>query len=164
MFTKPGKLTLTFALIASFLLSSTSLTAQSSSTSDWSRINSVDAGSKLAVRMKTGEAVDGKLISASDTSLSLTVKNKTVNLNREDVFSIHRVSKKSATKSTLIGLGVGAGGGAAIGLAGRDSDGIVNFNRELTAGMTVLGAGVGAVTGWLIGRSGKKRVLIYQAQ
>ncbi|HXD33830.1 MAG TPA: hypothetical protein VN643_22110 [Pyrinomonadaceae bacterium] len=154
------------ALLASILLSPINLFAQdlrNSSTGDWSRLNSLDLGSKLSIRTKIGEAIDGKLISVSDTSLSLTVKTKTVNLNRDDIFSVYHVTKKSAAKATLIGLGVGAGGGLALGLAGRGDDGFVKLERAFTAGFTVIGAGAGAATGWLIGRGGKKKVLVYQA-
>jgi len=160
---KPGT---SLALVAMLLLSSLTVRAQdlgNSATGDWSRLSAVAPGAKLAIRLKTGKAIDGKLDTVSDTRLSLLVKNKPVDLNRDDIFSVHQVMKKSAAKATLIGLGVGAGGGLAVGLAAREHDDFLDLNREVTAGLTVLGAGAGALTGFLIGKSGKKRVLIYQA-
>ena len=161
-----NKITISLALVGALLLSSATVSAQLSTaaTSDWSRLNAVTAGSKLSVKLKSGKTVDGKLSGVSDTALSLTVKDKPVDLRREDVLSVYQITKKSAAKATLIGLGVGAGAGAAIGLAGRSKDDLVNLNTPVTAGLTVLGAGAGSLTGFLIGRSGGKRVLIYQAQ
>ena len=161
-----NKLTISLTLVAALLLSSQTAGAQLSTApaSDWSRLNAVTAGSKLSVKLKSGKTVDGKLSGVSDTALSLTVKDKPVDLKREDVLSVYQITKKSAAKATLIGLGVGAGAGAAIGLAGRSKNDLVNLNTPVTAGLTVLGAGAGALTGFLIGRSGRKRVLIYQAQ
>jgi hypothetical protein len=162
-----NKLTTSFLLTVALLLSSVTASAQTSSTTtaDWSRLNAVSTGSKVSVKLKSGKTVDGKLAAVSDAALSLTVKNKPVDLKREDVSSVYQLTKKSATKATLIGLGVGAGAGAAIGLAGSGgNNGFEKIDHAVTAGLTVLGAGAGALTGFLIGRSGSKRVLIYRSQ
>ena len=131
---------------------------------DWSAVSSVPTGDRLGVKLKTGQTVEGKLSAVSDSALSLSVKGKTVDVKRDEVFSVHHVTKKSATKATLIGMGVGAGAGAAIGLAGSANDnGFEKIDHAVTAGLTVLGAGAGAAIGYFIGRGGRKRVLIYQA-
>ena len=159
-----NKLTTSLLLMVVLLVSTVTASAQTS-TADWSRLNTVSAGSKLSVKLKSGKIVAGKLASVSDAALSLTVKDKPVDLKREDIASVYQVTKKSATKATLIGLGVGAGAGAAIGLAGSGNDnGFDKIDHAVTAGLTVLGAGAGALTGFLIGRSGNKQVLIYQSQ
>ncbi len=160
-----NKLTISLALVAAILLSSVTASAQQSTapTSDWSRLSAVNTGNKLAVKLKSGKTFEGKLSSVSDTALSLTVKGKPVDVKREDVLSVYHLTKKSATKSTLIGMGVGAGAGAAIGLAGKKDDGFSKLENAVTAGFAVIGAGAGALTGYLIGRGGSKRVLIYQA-
>ena len=165
-----NRFAISVALVASFLLSSVTLTAQetkatkaTTATSDWSRLNTVASGSRLAVNLKNGKTVEGKLSSVSDTGLSLSVKDKPVEVKREDVLSVYQITKKSATKATLIGMGVGAGAGAGIGLAGSNDDHFAKIDHAVTAGLAVLGAGAGALTGYLIGRSGRKRVLIYQA-
>lgn len=166
MCARTGKLKISLALIAAMLFSSQTLLAQdlrNSPAGDWSRLNAVAPGAKLAIKLKSGKGIDGKLDRVSDKSLSLLVKNKPVEINREDIFSVHQVTKKSAAKATLIGLGIGASSGAAIGLASQEHDDFLDLNREITAGLTVVGAGAGALTGWLIGKSGRKKVLIYQA-
>jgi hypothetical protein len=159
-----NKLGISFVIMVALLLAPVTASAQTS-TADWSRLNTVSAGSKLSVKLKSGKTVAGRLASVSDAALSLTVKDKPVDLKREDIASVYQVTKKSATKATLIGLGVGAGAGAAIGLAGSGNDnGFDKIDHAVTAGLTVLGAGAGALTGYLIGRGSSKRVLIYQSQ
>ena len=157
---------ISMGLVASLLLSSITLAAQGTATNDWAALKSIAAGSKLSVNVKNGKAVNGKLNSVSDSTLSLSVKNGPVELRREDVLSIYQVTKKSSTKATLIGMGVGAGAGAGIGAAGasNDNNGFDKIDHAVIAGLAVLGAGVGAMTGYLVGRGGSKRVLVYEAK
>ena len=151
-------------LLSSLLLSTVTVSAQTT-TSDWSRVNAVPTGSDVSVKLKSGKTINGRLNSVSDTTLSLTVKNAVQDLRREDVASVYTVTRKSATKSTLIGAGVGAGAGAGLGAIGDSQENSFAFaDGVLTAGGAVLGAGIGALTGFLIGRSAKKRVLVYEAK
>ena len=154
-------------LIVAALSPSISVSAQGSgapqTTGNWSAVSSVPTGDRLIVKLKSGQTVEGKFSAVSDSSLSLSVKGKPVDVKRDEVFSIYHVTKKSTTKATLIGMGVGAGAGAAIGLAGSSSgDSFDKLDHAVTAGLAVLGAGAGAAIGYFIGRSGRKRVLIYQ--
>jgi hypothetical protein len=160
------RFTLILVLAASLLLPSVALAQDpSATTGDWSALNSVTSGSKLVVKLKNGDSVEGKLSGVSDTALSLSVKNKPVEVKRDDVLSVYQIRKGSARKATLIGLGAGAGAGAVIGVAGSSKhDSFDKIDQAVTAGLTVIGAGVGAVTGYLIGRGSSKRVLIYQAR
>lgn len=152
-------------LLLSFLVSPVTLVAQTG-TNDWSRLSATTSGTRLSVKLKDGKKVEGTLTSVSDTSLSLTVKNAAKEIRREDIASVHEVSKKGAGKATLIGAGVGAGVGAALGIASEQNDEDTFFETKdsITAGMVVVAAGIGALTGFLIGRSGKKRVLLYESK
>jgi YMGG-like Gly-zipper len=163
MFTRNRSFTMTLALVLTLLLSGIPLRAQGNS-DDWSRLNSLESGNKLVVKLKNGRNVEGTFNSNSDSSLSLRVKGSNEEVRREDVSTVHRVSRKSAGKATLIGAGVGAGTGALIGAVGSRESDFDKLDQAVTAGLTIIGAGVGAVTGFLIGRSGKKRELIYQAR
>jgi small nuclear ribonucleoprotein (snRNP)-like protein len=159
------RLTISLVLVAFILLTPVSLTAQTATapTNDWSRLSATESGSKLVVKLKNGKTVEGKLSGVSDAVLSLSVKNKPVEIKRDDVRSVHQVKKKSAAKLTLIGLGVGAGAGAALGAAADDNEFLIS-RGQAAAGFAVLGAGVGAVVGYLVGRSGRQRVLIYETR
>ncbi len=152
-------------LLLSFLLSPVTLVAQTG-TNDWSRLSSATSGTKLSVKLKDGKKVEGTLTGVSDTSLSLTVKNVAKEIRREDIASVHGVSKKGAGKATLIGMGIGAGVGAGLGIASEqnDNDSFFETKDSVTAGVIVLAAGIGALTGFLVGRSGKKRVLLYESK
>lgn len=156
---------LIIALVPSLALGARKAGSSTQQVGDWSSINSVPTGDRLLVELKNGQTIEGKLASISDSSLSLTVKGKSVDVKREDVARVYHVVKKSATKATLIGLGVGAGAGAAIGLAAdaNDNGGFEKIDHVATAALTVVGAGAGAAIGYLIGRGKRKRVLIYQA-
>lgn len=159
---------ISIALVIVVLIPSMAVCAQVKSATpqpgDWSAISSVPTGDQLVVKLKSGHTLEGELKSVSDTTLSLQVKSKPVDLNRDEIFSIHHVTRKSATKATLIGMGVGASAGAAIGLAGSGGgNSFDKIDHAVTTGLAVLGAGAGAAVGYFIGRSGHKRVLIYQA-
>jgi len=159
---------ISLALIIVTTFSSTVVAGQGASSTkpfgDWSAINSVPSGDKLLVKLKNGQSVEGKLNSVSNDALSLSVKGKSMDVKKDEVLSVYHVTGNSATKATLIGLAVGAGGGTAIGLAGSSGDdGFNKIDHAATAGLAVIGAGAGATIGYLIGRKSKKRVLIYQA-
>lgn len=154
------------ALLCSFLLAPATLLAQTGM-SDWSRLNSIGSGTKLSVKLKDGKKMEGTLESVSDTSLALTVKNARKEVRREDVASVHTVSKKSVGKATLIGLGVGAGAGAVIGLAGdasNDAGGFERIDNVAAGAVTVIGAAAGALTGFVLGKTGNKKVLLYESK
>lgn len=159
------KFTLVLLTAVALLLPPPAASAQSSSaSSDWAALNTVTSGSKLVVKTKDGRSHEGRMSGVSDSALSMSIKDKSVELKREDVQSVYRIGKNSATKATLIGMGVGAGAGAALGAAAdSSSDGFEGIDAAATAGLTVVGAGVGALTGYLIGRGGRKRTLIYEA-
>jgi hypothetical protein len=153
-------------VVATLLLATVTVMAQDQ-TNNWSRVTAVAAGTKLAVKLKNGKTVNGTFNNASDSTLSVMVKNSPVEIKRDDVATVHEVVKKSsATKATLIGTGVGAGVGAAAGgiASAKDDDGFDKIDHVATAGLAVAGAGVGALVGYLIGRGGNQRVLLYESK
>ena len=157
------RLTSVTVLVVAILLSSMPLHAQTPS-NDWSRLNSLESGTRLSIKLKSGKSLEGTLNSVSESSISLTVKNSSQEVKREDVQTVRRITKKSATKATLIGMGIGGGAGAVTGAVGAKDSDFDKFDQAATAALTIIGAGVGAVVGYLIGRSGNKRELIYEAR
>ena len=152
-------------LVLSFMLSPVSVMAQTG-TNDWSRLSAVASGTKLSVKLKDGKKVEGTFTKVSDTSLSLTAKNAAKEIRREDIATVHQVSKKGAGKATLIGLGVGAGVGAGLVIASErnDEDTFFETPDSVSAGFVALAAGIGALAGFLVGRTGNKRVLLYESK
>ena len=154
-----------FVLVVSLLLSPATVAAQDQ-TNSWSRVSSLAGGTKLSVKLKTGKTINGEFRTASDTTLSLTAKNAPLEVKRDEIATIHEVTKKSAAKATLIGTGVGAGAGALAGAISdaANDDGFEAFDDAAIGVIAVAGAGVGALVGFLVGRSGNKRVLVYEAR
>lgn len=158
------RFTISLFLVATLLLSPVAAAQNASAVNrDWSGLKTVTSGSRLAVKLKSGKTVEGKLSGSSDTALSLTVGGKPVDLSREDVQRVYEVRGKSAATATLIGAGVGAGVGAAVGVAGGDDDSFGPSKGQAAAALAVVGAAAGALIGFAIGRGGHKRVLIYEA-
>ena len=149
-------------LLAVSLVLSVPLRAQTAA-NDWSRLNSVQSDSKLAVKLKSGKSVEGRLVSVSDSTLSLKVKNKTQEIKREEVQTVHSIVGKSVLAPTLIGTAIGAGIGAGVGAIGSDDNDFIN-DAAVTAGLAVVGAIVGTVAGYFIGRTRTKKILIYEAR
>src|SRR6185295_10761248 len=106
-----------FALITSLILSPVLAAAQGNANNDWSTVKNLAVDTKLLVKLKTGKTLDGRLKSVSDSSLTLISKNAPVEVNKDDIATVHEVVKKSAATAALIGMGLGAGAGAGIGAA-----------------------------------------------
>jgi hypothetical protein len=130
----------------------------------WEDIKSIPPGDELAVGLRNGQPLKGRLINVTDTDLTLAQGKKTAVINRIDALRVYRLVKKSAKKATMIGLGIGAGvGGVSIGVAAASAPG---EPKEYGYGVLIygaMGAGIGALTGYIIG-SRKQRVLIYETK
>jgi len=114
--------------------------------------------------LKTGKKVEGRFTSVTDSSLTLVANTGTVDLKREEIASVYEIKRKSAIKSTMVGLGLGAGAGAALGaaaIANDNSDGFDKIDQAVLAGVVVIGAVAGTVTGYFLGRRSKK-TLVYE--
>lgn len=129
----------------------------------WATIRAVTAGDKLLIETRNGERTEGRLSNTSDTAITLTRDNKTINLSRDQVLRIYRLSGRSRVKPTLIGTGVGAGIGAGAAAAVLGATGGSDETTAFVALITVVGAGVGAAIGALAGK-GRRRTLIYESQ
>lgn len=159
----PKQIAVIVVLVLSLLVSPVTLLAQSG-TNDWSRLSAVAGGTKLSIKLKDGKKIEGKFANVSDASLSLTVKNAAKEIRREDVATVHQVSKKGAGKATLIGLGVGTALGGGLAIAAETDDDGLPVKNSVSAGFVALTAGVGALAGYLIGRTSNKRVLLYESK
>lgn len=147
---------------AAVLLTQTPLAFAQSPTGNWSAVQAVGTDERLIIRQRDGKRVEGKMIEANDTNLTISRSGKVVSISRADIKSIeHAKGKAAKTKWAAIGAGVGAGAGAGIGAAKYSPD-YDDSEIWIPIGL-IFGAGVGAVTGLLIGASQRERTLIYQA-
>jgi hypothetical protein len=133
-----------------------------STTGNWATVQAVAVDDRVIVKQKDGKTIEGKMIEASETNLTISRNGKVVNIPRDAIRQIeHSTGKAAKGKWAAIGTGVGAAAGAGIGAtkyrADRDDYGIYPIMG------TLIGAGAGAVAGLLIGASRRKRELIYTA-
>lgn len=132
--------------------------------SDWTAVQSLRSGAKIAVETKDGRRLKGKLNAASPTELSLTGEGKTAQLNRDEVKKIYQlISGGSRAKAALIGAALGAGTGAGASAIALGSSGGSDDTSGIVGKGVLIGAGIGLVVGLLVGRSGK-RVLVYESR
>ena len=133
-------------------------------TGSWNGLKAIPPGDELAVVLRNGQTIKGRLTSVSDTALTIARGKQTTNASRDDVLRIHRVISKSAARATLIGLAIGAGiGGVAGGVSDARGGG---ESGEYGLGVLIVGtvgAGVGAVAGYIIG-SRRHRALVYETK
>lgn len=128
-------------------------------TGNWSAVQALAVDDRLIVKQKDGKTIEGKMIEASETNLSLSRDQKVVNISRDQIARIeHSRGKAAKAKWAAIGAGVGAGAGAAIGQSKVGPDAEI----WLPVGV-IFGTGIGAGVGALIGASRRKRILIYTA-
>jgi hypothetical protein len=127
----------------------------------WDAVKTIPSGDKVAVRLRSGQTLNGWMISASDTVLTLERKKNTTDVNRGDVLRVYRVVKNSDEKWTLLGLLIGAGVGV---LWGALAEGDYSDDPGAAAVILgLLGAGIGTGIGSLIsGRT--QRLLIYETK
>lgn len=156
-----AKLTSLLLALAVFFVQTPSALAQGSSR-DWSAVQAIQVDERLIVKQKNGKKIEGAMIEASDTNLTLSRKGKVVNIPRADIQEIyHSTGKAKKGKWALIGTGIGAGAGAGVGAIKYDPN---KDDYEIYPVMGFLiGAGVGAISGMAFGASRRSRTLIYQA-
>src|SRR5262249_29839246 len=143
--------------------------AQLSSDQAWDLVKQTMLGEKLEVKLKDGRKVKGEMILASDTGLSLSVKNQqAANFNRAEVRQVWRALLPDTDKQKFyqgIGGGVGALAGIAIAIAATQPGEPCGDCRGRGIGLAAAIIGM-TTAGVLIGRKlggGPKRILIYQA-
>src|SRR5262249_35599065 len=85
----------------------------SGSNRDWAAVMTVHPGEKLAIKVKNGQTVVGKLSSVSESGLALAIGGKTAEINREDTQRVYRIAGASPKRPTLIGAAIRAAGGCA---------------------------------------------------
>src|SRR6188474_19361 len=90
--------------------------SQAPSLSEWASVQQIKTNERLFVRQKNGKEVKGRMIEASDTTLTIDRDGKPFSIARGDVRQVYVVSGTAQKgKWALIGAGIGAGTGAGIG-------------------------------------------------
>ena len=96
---KPLAILLTLAIVFTQTLH---VTAQEAAGGNWSAIQALTPGTKLSVKMRNGETVEGRLDNVSDTGLTLSRRNRAIILRRDDIRQAYRLGGRQPGKATLI--------------------------------------------------------------
>jgi hypothetical protein len=153
---------LSIMLMATLFLAQFPLAMAQGTASGWAAVQAMPADERLIVKQKDGTTVEGRMIEASATNLTLSRNSKVVNISRDNIQQIqHSTGKAKKGKWALIGAGIGGATGAAIG-ASKVSPSRDDSEIWLPIGLA-FGSGIGAVSGLLFGASRRQRTLIYQA-
>ena len=134
------------ALTALLVVAATS-TAQSPA--GWSSVKTLSPGTEVRIAIAKSNAINGKLESVTDNSITVNPGSGPQSIDRQQVTRVSVKTKARRMRSILIGLAVGAGGGAAFG--GGVSSSLGSFNGGHGAEIVTGGAAGGAILGALIG-------------
>ncbi len=88
----------------------------------------------------------------------MTVANRSVDIRREDVRRVHRVSGRNVGRLALRGLGIGAAGGATLGAVATTTN-KAQWSAFMALGWGAIGAAIGAISGMH-----RDRILVYEAR
>jgi len=130
--------------------------------SGWSAVQAVGVDERVIVKQKGGKTIEGKMIEANDTNLSITKDKKVVNISRDNIASVEHV-KGRAQKAKWAGIGAAAGAGAGAGIGGLQTRSSFDDGEIYVVAGVLLGAGIGAAVGTMFGASRRDRELIYTA-
>jgi hypothetical protein len=129
----------------------------------WEGLKAIPSGDKVELDLRTGQTLKGRLVSVSDTVLTIEQGKRTTDVPRADTLRVIRVVPKSVKRATFIGLGIGAGSGLA-GTAIYANSGGRGGEADLWALVAVVaGAGGGALIGYIMGNR-KQKALIYETR
>lgn len=135
--------------------------AQTGSTdNNWSAVQQIGTNEQLVIKRKDGKELKGRMIQASETTLTIDRDGKPFEIPRDDIRRVQLITGKAdKLKWALIGAGIGGGTGTAIGASKYRSD---RDDYEIYIYMgALIGLGAGAAGGLLFGQSRRKRELVY---
>lgn len=129
---------------------------------EWNRLKAIPPADKLQVKFKSGESLTGRFLAASDTTLTLSRKNKPVDFDKDSILQVHRIVGRNSARSLLIGTGVGAATGAGIGAIIAAKVGGESGEEALPIFFFgLLGTGIGALIGGIAGKR-QVKVMVYE--
>lgn len=122
-------------------------------TSDWAALSPLLSGQKVKVETADGQSHVGKVQSVTENSI-LIGKNQVI--QKEDVQDVRLWSPGHHGRNALIGLGIGAGFGIAVGTGCSGQYSFVSRGECMAVGAPLFG-GAGAAVGALLPSRGQWR-------
>ena len=149
-------------MVAAFLVMPAQIAFEQGTMGNWKGVQAIPVNERVIVKQKDGKTIDGDMIEASESNLTISRNGKVTNISRDQIRQVeHSRGKAEKGKWAAIGTGVGAAAGAGIGAtkyrADRD-----DYHIYPVMG-AIIGAGVGAVSGLVFGASRRQRSVVYYA-
>jgi hypothetical protein len=117
---------------------------------NWANLKALPVGGEIRVSLNSGRSFRGQMQNVTDESLIIVAAASQETLARAEVAKVATRSDSHRLRNTLIGLGVGAGGGLAIGAGIDHGTCSTCFFKNDNVGkiiFTPLGAVVGTIVG-----------------
>ena len=128
---------------------------------DWAILKSIAPGQPLQLDTTAGKSVVGPLERVTDSTLEVRVHGSVSVIQATEVARVYVLRERRAGKSTLIGMAIGGGSGAAVGAIAGARDNF--FGPGAWVGtLTAAGVLVGGLIGIGVG-SRQKKELVYEA-
>jgi len=144
-----------------FLLMFTAALCAQKRQGSWSDLRGLRVGQGIEVIESNMKHHGGEFVSVSDEMLTLQEKGSDVSVKRQDIVRVSTASGARRGEHTVIGLVVGAAGGAGIGAAaGSGSKGWVGLSEGVGA---LVGIAIGASSGAIVGTVIPAHTTIYRA-
>jgi hypothetical protein len=130
---------------------------QATPSEKWARVTQVAPGTEIRVTLVGGRTIRGYLQKATADSVAVNATTSQEMLLRAEITRVQLRHESHRGRNALIGLGIGAGGGLAVGAAvdlsrrGGSWDWFPNAGKEV---FTPLGAIIGTVVGAVIPTGG----------
>jgi len=125
--------------------------------SDWTDVVALPSGVSVRVE-SSGKVQSGQFVRADSDHLTIAAANRPVEIRRADVRRVYRISERHVARYAMLGLGIGAAGGATLGAFAAET------NKALWSALMALGWGTVGVTIGAVNGLHRERVLLYEVQ
>ena len=126
--------------------------------SDWTAVVALRSDASVRVESSAGKAQSGQFLRADNDHLTMTVATRSVDIQRGEVRRVYQMSERHVGRFTLLGLGIGAAGGATLGAFAAETN-KAEWSALMALGWGTVGAAIGAINGLH-----RDRVLLYEVQ
>lgn len=149
----PNKILLLSSWLVLAALAQTAL-AQNA-TSNWEAVQKLKPDTKLTIKTKTGQKLNGKFKAVTADMLTVIdskAVDREIEINRAEIAEIRRKSGKLVASYAAVFGGLGFAGGYGFGYFLAEAH---NSRYHLEYGTAIMGAGIGAGLGAFIGSRGE---------
>ena len=129
--------------------------------SGWNRVQALPPGTEVRIRIARSNTIRGRLEAVGDASLTVNPGSTSRSIGRQQIAGVSVRTKARRRRSALIGLAIGAGGGAALGgSAASTCSGSIcgGHGAAFVAGGTAGGALIGALIGAAVSHAGWREI------